>query len=619
MSGEALFFDLAIQDLSRAADLFVPIYQRTGTVDGFVSLEVSPLLAYDTEATVAQAKALHAQANRPNLFIKIPGTTEGLPAIEEAIFAGVPVNVTLLFSTEQYEAAADAYMTGPGAPGGRRAVPRRALGRLAVRQPLGRRGDRARCRPSCATRLAWRSASRPTRPIATSWRATAGSGWQNLGARAQRLLFASTGTKDPKRVGHAVYRRPRGAEHGEHDAGGDAAGVRRSRRGRRRAAARRRRLRGGARRASPRRASTSTALAAQLQSEGAKGFVKSWQRICSARSTPRARSWPEPTGRMPMTALTDRRRAWQALDDAPCADQGRASAQAVRRRSGPGGALLGRRRGPVPRLLKEPHHRRDAAAAAAARRGARRGGAARRDVRAARRSTSPNAAPCCTWRCARRAAPASRSMATTSCRRSTRCWTRWRRSPTRVRSGAWRGHTGKRIRNVVNIGIGGSYLGPEMAYRALRPFSDRSMTFRFVANVDGADFTEATQDLDAAETLFIISSKTFTTLETMTNAATARAWLVRNAGFRRGRGQAFRRRLDQHRGVDEVRHRPGQHVRLLGLGRRPLLDGQRDRAVHHDRDRARQLPRHAGRLPRHGRAFPHRAAGRGTCRCCSGC
>ena len=101
---------------------------------------------------------------------------------------------------------------------------------------------------------------------------------------------------------------------------------------------------------------------------------------------------------------------------------------------------------------------------------------------------------------------------------------------TRLRSGALTGHTGKRIRNVVNIGIGGSYLGPEMAYRALRPFSDRTMTFRFVANVDGADLTEATLDLDAAETLFIVSSKTFTTLETMTNAAAARTWLLQELG-----------------------------------------------------------------------------------------
>jgi glucose-6-phosphate isomerase len=101
---------------------------------------------------------------------------------------------------------------------------------------------------------------------------------------------------------------------------------------------------------------------------------------------------------------------------------------------------------------------------------------------------------------------------------------------TRLRDGSFTGHTGKRIRNIVNIGIGGSYLGPEMAYRALRPYSDRSMRFRFVANVDGADFNEATLDLDAAETLFIISSKTFTTLETMTNAATARTWLVDKLG-----------------------------------------------------------------------------------------
>jgi len=111
-SGEALFFELALQDLSRAADLFLPIHQRTSSVDGFVSLEVSPLLAYDTEATIASAKRLYARAHKPNLFIKIPGTKEGLPAIEEAIFSGVTVNVTLLFSSDDCKAAADAYMTG---------------------------------------------------------------------------------------------------------------------------------------------------------------------------------------------------------------------------------------------------------------------------------------------------------------------------------------------------------------------------------------------------------------------------------------------------------------------------------------------------------------------------
>ena len=140
---------------------------------------------------------------------------------------------------------------------------------------------------------------------------------------------------------------------------------------------------------------------------------------------------------------------------------------------------------------------------------------------------------------------------------------------TRVRSGAWLGHTGKRIRNVINIGIGGSYLGPEMAYLALRPFSDRSMTFRFVSNVDGADFTEATHDLDAAETLFVVASKTFTTLETMTNAATARKWLVDALGSDAAVAQAFCRAIDQHRGGAQVRHRHGRDVRFLGLGWRP--------------------------------------------------
>src|SRR4029453_17941165 len=111
-SGEDLFFELALEDLTRAADLFRPIWDRTRGVDGWVSLEVSPLLAHDTASTLAAAKALHARAGRPNLLIKIPGTKEGLPAIEEAIFAGVPINVTLLFSSAHYLAAADAFMRG---------------------------------------------------------------------------------------------------------------------------------------------------------------------------------------------------------------------------------------------------------------------------------------------------------------------------------------------------------------------------------------------------------------------------------------------------------------------------------------------------------------------------
>src|SRR5256886_16656905 len=111
-SGEKLFFELALEDLTQTADLFRPVYDQTDGVDGWVSLEVSPLLAHDTKSTIAEAKELHGRAKRPNLLIKIPGTKEGLPAIEEAIFAGIPINVTLLFSDDQYIAAADAYMRG---------------------------------------------------------------------------------------------------------------------------------------------------------------------------------------------------------------------------------------------------------------------------------------------------------------------------------------------------------------------------------------------------------------------------------------------------------------------------------------------------------------------------
>src|ERR1700678_4471529 len=111
-SGETLFFELALEDLTRAAGLFQPVHERTEGVDGWVSLELSPLLAYDTRSTLAAAKELHGRAGQPNLFIKIPGTKEGLPAIEDAIFAGVPINVTLLFSREQYLAAAEAYLRG---------------------------------------------------------------------------------------------------------------------------------------------------------------------------------------------------------------------------------------------------------------------------------------------------------------------------------------------------------------------------------------------------------------------------------------------------------------------------------------------------------------------------
>ena len=195
-SGEEVFFELALEDLTRAADLFRPIYDRTNGVDGWVSLEVSPLLAYDTAKTLAAAKELHARAGRPNVLIKIPGTKEGLPAIEEAIFSGIPINVTLLFSCDHYLAAAEAFLRG---------IERRIEAGLkpnvgSVASVFVSRWDAAvkgkaprELNHKLGIAIAMRT-YKAARDLLSSPR------WHriyNAGAYPQRLLWASTGTKDP--------------------------------------------------------------------------------------------------------------------------------------------------------------------------------------------------------------------------------------------------------------------------------------------------------------------------------------------------------------------------------------------------------------------------------------
>lgn len=195
--GEALFFDLALEDITRAADLFRPIHDRTNGVDGWVSLEVSPSLAHNTTKTLAAARDLSARAARPNVFIKIPGTPEGLPAIEEAIFAGVPINVTLLFSAEQYIAAANAYMRG---------VERRIAAGLnpkveSVASLFISRWDAAVTDKASETLKGQLGLAVAGRAYQSYLRFLNSPRWQkafNFGARAQRLLWASTATKDPK-------------------------------------------------------------------------------------------------------------------------------------------------------------------------------------------------------------------------------------------------------------------------------------------------------------------------------------------------------------------------------------------------------------------------------------
>ncbi len=274
-SGEKLFFELALEDIREAADLFRPVHDRTCGVDGWVSLEVSPLLAHDTKSTIAEAKDLHRLAQRPNVFIKIPGTPEGLPAIEEAIFAGVPINVTLLFSDDQYVAAANAFMRG---------IERRIEAGLtpdvaSVASLFISRWDVAvtgKVPAELNNRLGIAVAKRTYkayRDLLTSAR------WMrayNAGARPQRLLWASTGTKDPKAsdvlyvnslaAPFTVNTMPEGtlkalADHGQVEATLGAYG-------------------GNSEEELARFAKAKIdvdALSRQLQDEGAKSFVKSWK------------------------------------------------------------------------------------------------------------------------------------------------------------------------------------------------------------------------------------------------------------------------------------------------------------------------------------------------------
>ena len=276
-SGEDLFFDLALEDITRAATEFRPVHDQTDGVDGWVSLEVSPLLAYDTASTLAAAKSLHGRAGQPNLFIKIPGTKQGLPAIEEAIFAGIPINVTLLFSREQYVSAAEAFLRG---------IERRIAAGLtpvvgSVASVFISRWDTAvagRVPDSLRNQLGIAIAQRIYKAYCGL---LASARWQrvfNYGARPQRLLWASTGTKDPKASDilyvkalaspFTVNTMPEAtlkalADHGEVGAVLPADG-------------------GNCEKVVAQFAQAGIdveALAAQLQEEGAKSFVTSWEEL----------------------------------------------------------------------------------------------------------------------------------------------------------------------------------------------------------------------------------------------------------------------------------------------------------------------------------------------------
>ena len=313
---------------------------------------------------------------------------------------------------------------------------------------------------------------------------------------------------------------------------------------------------------------------------------------------------------------------WHALGQAPRGARRHPPAGAVRAPTPERGDRLhpaGRR--PSPRLLQAPGHRRDAAAAARARRGDRRGRAAGRDVprREDQRHRGPRRAA---HRAARpRDARRSRSTARTSCPACTRCSTRWPTSPTGSAPASGPATPASASRTSSTSASAAPTSAPRWPTRCCAPYTDRDLTVRFVSNVDGADLHEAVRDLDPAETLFIIASKTFTTIETITNATSARALAARRELRRRpgGRGQALRGGVDQRREGRRVRHRHGQHVRVLGLGRRPLLLRLGHRPVADDRDRPGRLPARCSPASTSSTSTSAPRPPRPTRRCCWAC
>lgn len=539
--GEQLFFELAIEDLSAAADLFLPVYNRTSTVDGYVSLEVSPELADDTAGTIRAAVDLYRRAARRNLFIKIPGTPAGLPAIEEAIFYGIPVNVTLLFSVDQYLAAAEAYLRGierrieAGLPADVRSVASVFISRwdAAIAKTIA---------PELKNGLGLAVAAEVYAAYVDLLTQPRWQRAMNCGARRQRLLWASTGTKDPSAIATlyidalaapatvntmpgetleavltseteivAMKLDVEAARHNlqrYRDAGVDI-----------------------------------NALADKLQEEGKTKFVDSWKELLQAieEQEPKGQgagqssaaeassTLPQPiaaaveTAGQPHADTARWRDAWHALS---------AHHAQIRHRHLREMFAEDSRRGTVMTASFEGLYL---------------------DYSKNRMTSETldllielaNAAGVGKWA---EAMAAGQPINITEGRSVLHMALRMPQGERlvvdgrdivsdvhqvldamaafcrRVRSGEWTGQTGKRIKNVVNIGIGGSDLGPVMAYHALRHYGDRNMTFRFVSNVDGTDLAEAVRDLDPAETMFVIVSKTFTTLETLANARSARKW-----------------------------------------------------------------------------------------------
>ena len=559
---ETIYESLSQRDVQRAADAFLPLYGRSEGKDGYVSLEVNPHLAHDTDGTITEARRLWAALDRPNVFIKVPATAAGLPAIRQLISEGINVNVTLLFGLPRYRQVAEAYISGIEArtAQGKAVKPVASVASFFISRidasidPLLEKriadgGKSAELAKNAHGQVAIASAKLAYQINKEIFGSDRFKRLAAKGARVQRLLWASTSTKNPDfsdvkyieaLIGpDTVNTVPPETLDAYREHGKPGVRIEKDLDEAHRVLA-----------SLPELGIRIDDITHQLEKEGVAKFNapfdKLLETVARRSATPQAPAQSRPdapitkpkAGSAPQMLSLTERPAWKALQDhyatirhlhlrqlfADDPQRGeRLTAEA-------GGIYLDYSKNRITdktirlliRLAEEC--------------------GLRERINAMYRGEPINVTEKRAVLHTALRAPGTERIVVDGIDLVPEVHAvldRMAAFARQVRSGQWLGFSGKPIRNIINIGIGGSDLGPVMAYEALRYYSQRDLTLRFVSNVDGTDFAEATRDLDPAETLFIICSKTFTTLETLTNATTARAWCLHTLGDDRAVARHF--------------------------------------------------------------------------------
>ncbi len=536
----AIYESISQRDVQNAADTFRPLFDKTDGQDGYVSLEVNPHLAHDTDGTVTEARRLWAALDRPNVLIKVPATLEGLPAIQQLISEGISVNVTLLFGLPRYLQVAEAYISGVEARAARgnavkpvASVASFFVSRIdtlvdaLLEKQIADGGETAAIAKKAHGQVAISSAKLAYQINKEIFGSDRFRQLAAKGARVQRLLWASTSTKNPDYSDVKYVESLIAADTVNTVPPETLDAYRAHGKPKVRIAENFERARKVLEQL-PALGINIDDVTRQLEDEGVAKFNAPFDKLMETlaqRSIEKHGTPPKAGSDIRALSLTERP-AWKALQ---------AHYETIRHLH-------------LRQLFADDPQRGERLAAEAA--GIYLDYSKNRITDETIRLLIRLAEECglreridAMYHGAPINVTEKRAVLHTALRAPQgkrvivdgidvvpevhAVLDRMAAFARRVRSGEWRGYTGKRIRNIINIGIGGSDLGPVMAYEALRYYSRRDLTLRFISNVDSTDFAEATRDLDPAETLFIICSKTFTTLETLTNATTARAWSLR--------------------------------------------------------------------------------------------